>query len=102
MDSDLSPLVSDSFTATFTWRGAGPMPTTERERLRTLVARAHAMGQRVRFYATPDVPGTREAVWTELLAAGVDQLNTDDLPGLRDWLLENDPAEARRAPRRAA
>jgi hypothetical protein len=91
--SSLSPLVSDSFTSTFTWRGVGPMPAAERERLRTTVARAHAAGQRVRFYATPDTAPVRDAVWAELLAADVDQLNTDDLAGLRAWLLTHDAAE---------
>lgn len=95
VDGAFSPLLSDSFTSQFTWRGVGPMPEGERSRLRSITDRAHAAGQRVRFYATPDTAPTREAVWTELVAAGVDQLNTDDLPGLRAWLLENDPAEAK-------
>ncbi|MFE4955615.1 hypothetical protein ACFRCW_16220 [Streptomyces sp. NPDC056653] len=37
--------------------------------------------------ATPDVAGPeRDAVWTELPAAGVDHLNTDDLAGLELFL----------------
>lgn len=41
----------------------------------------------MRFWATPDVAGpARDALWTELVAAGVDYLNTDDLPGLRAFL----------------
>jgi hypothetical protein len=35
-------------------------------------------------------------VWRELLAADVDHINTDDLSGLREFLLANDPAERRR------
>ena len=37
-------------------------------------------------HATPDAPGReREALWTELLEAGVDLINTDDLDGLRTF-----------------
>ncbi|PRX97808.1 phosphatidylinositol-specific phospholipase C/glycerophosphodiester phosphodiesterase family protein [Allonocardiopsis opalescens] len=82
------PLVSDNWTNHFDWTGEGPMPADERERLHALVADAHAAGYRLRFWATPDTPGpARDALWTELAAAGVDHLNTDDLAGLRDFLL---------------
>ena len=81
------PLVSDNWSSHFTWRGVGTFPATERARLRTLVTKAHAAGYRVRFWETPDTPGAaREAVWRELLAAGVDHLNTDDLHGLELFL----------------
>jgi hypothetical protein len=63
------------------------MPADERAELREIVATAHEAGQRVRFWATPDVPGPeREAIWRELLAAGVDHINTDDLAGLETFL----------------
>ncbi|MFH8886169.1 phosphatidylinositol-specific phospholipase C/glycerophosphodiester phosphodiesterase family protein [Streptomyces californicus] len=82
-----APLVSANWTQSFDWLGAGPFPRAERDRLRTLVATAHREGRRIRFWATPDLPGPeRDAVWTELLAAGVDHLNTDDLAGLEAFL----------------
>lgn len=81
------PLLSENWTGVFTWRGVGEMPAGERQFLHQAVAIAHASGQRVRFWATPDVPGpAREAVWRELLAAGVDHINTDDLAGLEAFL----------------
>lgn len=81
------PLVSANWTQSFGWLGAGSFPRAERDRLRTLVATAHREGRRIRFWATPDLPGPeREAVWSELLAAGVDHLNTDDLAGLERFL----------------
>ncbi|MGQ0839005.1 phosphatidylinositol-specific phospholipase C/glycerophosphodiester phosphodiesterase family protein [Actinokineospora sp.] len=71
-DAEFVPLVSDNWTKVFTWTGAGTMPAAERDRLRSIVATAHAADQRVRFWATPDQPGPeRTAIWRELAAAGV-------------------------------
>ncbi|MFF9045639.1 phosphatidylinositol-specific phospholipase C/glycerophosphodiester phosphodiesterase family protein [Streptomyces parvulus] len=81
------PLISDNWTLNFTWQGVGAFPDAERRKLRSIVGAAHARGQRVRFWATPDIAGpARDAVWTELVAAGVDHLNTDDLAGLEAFL----------------
>ncbi|MFR9726116.1 phosphatidylinositol-specific phospholipase C/glycerophosphodiester phosphodiesterase family protein [Streptomyces sp. MS19] len=81
------PLISANWTSLFSWPGTGPFPAAQRDVLHRYVGAAHAAGQRVRFWATPDVPGpARDAVWSELLAAGVDHLNTDDLPGLAAFL----------------
>jgi hypothetical protein len=86
------PLISDKWTKYFTWNGEGPMPEEERQNLSNIVETAHLQGQRVRFWATPDEPTPeREAVWLELLAADVDLINTDDLEGLQEFLLEHDP-----------
>lgn len=86
------PLISDNWFNHFTWTGVGPMPESERAKLLDIVTRAHAKGQRVRFYQTPDIAeptGTREDLWQELLDADVDHINTDDLPGLQQFLLAN-------------
>ena len=82
LSPDFMPLISMSWTRTFSWRGEGPMPDEERARLHAIVKQAHAEGRKVRFWATPE----REALWKELLDAGVDYLNTDDLEGLRNFL----------------
>ncbi|GAA2297396.1 phosphatidylinositol-specific phospholipase C/glycerophosphodiester phosphodiesterase family protein [Streptomyces kunmingensis] len=85
--ASFTPLISDNWSANFTWQGTGPIPAAERAKLRGIVSAAHERGQRVRFWATPDVAGPeRDAVWAELLAAGVDHLNTDDLAGLEAFL----------------
>lgn len=85
--ASFAPLISANWTQTFGWSGVGPFPRAERDRLRALVATAHREGRRIRFWATPDLPGpAREAVWSELLAAGADHLNTDDLAGLERFL----------------
>ncbi|KUO08330.1 phosphatidylinositol-specific phospholipase C/glycerophosphodiester phosphodiesterase family protein [Streptomyces sp. DSM 15324] len=86
-EASFASLISDNWTLNFTWSGAGAFPEAERTRLRAIVDTAHARGQQVRFWATPDLAGPeRDALWTELLAAGVDYLNTDDLAGLEAFL----------------
>ncbi|MFI6805395.1 phosphatidylinositol-specific phospholipase C/glycerophosphodiester phosphodiesterase family protein [Streptomyces luteogriseus] len=85
--ASLIPLISDNWTLNFTWQGLGAFPDAERQKLRGIVETAHKRGQKVRFWATPDLAGpAREALWGELLAAGVDHLNTDDLAGLEAFL----------------
>jgi hypothetical protein len=78
----LMPLISADWNRVFAWRWEAAMPEPERARLGELVARAHAQGRRIRFWNTPDRPD----VWRLLRAAGVDLINTDDLPGLRAFL----------------
>ncbi|WP_200301057.1 phosphatidylinositol-specific phospholipase C/glycerophosphodiester phosphodiesterase family protein [Streptomyces adelaidensis] len=81
------PLISDNWLLNFTWQGVGPFPDAERAKLRTIVSTAHGRGQRVRFWATPDLAGAgRDALWGELAGADVDFLNTDDLAGLEAFL----------------
>ncbi|HEX6987125.1 MAG TPA: phosphatidylinositol-specific phospholipase C/glycerophosphodiester phosphodiesterase family protein [Planctomycetaceae bacterium] len=78
------PWISANWNDLFRWKGDGPMPEAERTKLRDYVAKAHDRGRLVRFWATPE----SEAVWTELLAAGVDLIGTDDLDRLKRFLSE--------------
>ncbi|MEX0677000.1 MAG: phosphatidylinositol-specific phospholipase C/glycerophosphodiester phosphodiesterase family protein [Pirellulales bacterium] len=84
----LMPLVSDNWNSHFKWRGQGPISDAERGKLQDAVAKAHAGGRRIRFWATPD----NAATWRELEAAGVDMINTDDLAGLEEFLRSQPPA----------
>lgn len=83
----LVPLVSDNWTKYFKWRGLGPLPDAERQKLEQFVARAHQQGRRIRFWAAPDNP----VGWKALQDAGVDVLNADDLAGLQKFLLGKSP-----------
>ena len=86
-DPALVPLVSDDWTQVFSWNGSGDMPAEERDELERIVDDAHAAGQRVRFWATPDDAGAeRDAVWKVLTESGVDHINSDDLAGLQEFL----------------
>jgi hypothetical protein len=82
---DLVPLISDSWVSHFRWKGDGPIPDVEREKLCSIVSRAHERRRRVRFWAIPD----KMTVWQELRAAGVDLINTDDLGGLAEFLAKS-------------
>ncbi|MEO8334000.1 MAG: phosphatidylinositol-specific phospholipase C/glycerophosphodiester phosphodiesterase family protein [bacterium] len=77
------PLVSDSWDRITTWKGSGEMPPNVRRDVERVVAHAHAQGQRVRFWGTPD----NEVVWRVLLDANVDLIGADDLDALRRFLL---------------
>lgn len=88
--ADLIPMISDNWRNHFKWNGTGEMSAKERNKLREIVQMAHEKGRLVRFWATPDNPSpARENLWRELLSAGVDLINTDDLEGLRQFLLAN-------------
>ena len=76
---DLMPQMNVQWTKVFQWKGDGALPAGERTRLRDLVIRAHANGRQIRFWDAPDQPNA----WRELLDAGVDWINTDDLRELR-------------------
>ncbi|MBG6218214.1 hypothetical protein IWX75_002695 [Arthrobacter sp. CAN_A6] len=87
LPSSLMPLISSNWNQLFTWQGVGEMPPPERGKLRAYLATAHEQDARVRFWATPDLPGAaREALWSELADAGVDHINTDDLETLEQFL----------------
>lgn len=79
-----APWISSRWGASFSWRGNGPMPDAEKQKLDSIVNRAHEQGRRVRFWGAPD---NRE-FWQVLQAARVDLINTDNLAGLQQFLSE--------------
>jgi glycerophosphoryl diester phosphodiesterase len=78
----LFPWISANWTLLFRWNGEGAMPAAEKARLADMVGRAHEQGRKVRFWATAE----NEAIWKELVAAGVDYINTDKLDELQKFL----------------
>ena len=87
--AELTPLVSESWSSHFSWRGNGPMPEEQRRKLRELAEQMHSEGRKLRFWGTPDDP----VIWKELQAAGVDLIGTDDLDALRAFLLKAEANE---------
>ena len=83
--ADLIPWISSNWGQNFKWRGSGAMPEADKLKLKAIVAKAHQQGRRVRFWGAPDQP----VFWAEMLANGVDLINTDDLDGAQKFLLEH-------------
>ena len=79
----LVPWISDNWTKHFTWRGEGAFPDAERKKLEAFVKQAHEQGRKIRFWAAPD----ERRGWAVLRRAGVDLINTDNLEGLRGFLI---------------
>lgn len=94
LDAALAPMVSTSWRSSFRWRGKGEQPEEERRELEELVARAHAGGHRLRFWALPH----DERVWEAVYAAGVDLLQSDDLERLARFLRSRAGVEGEQSP----
>ncbi len=83
---DLIPLISDKWSNHFKWRGRGPFPPEERQRLEEFVKRTQKQGRILRFWAVPD----RMESWKALYESGVDLINTDKLEELALFLRSNE------------
>jgi Glycerophosphoryl diester phosphodiesterase family len=79
--ANLVPWISENWSRQFKWRGTNAIPEKEQQKLKTIVGTAHQQGRRVRFWGSPDQPN----FWKELLADGVDLINTDDLKGFQEF-----------------
>jgi hypothetical protein len=87
---ELIPQISGKWSDTFAWTGIGAFPDSQRRALREIVETAHRQHRRVRFWDASDDPHA----WKILSSAGVDLINTDNLPGLRDFLAAWPPEAA--------
>lgn len=80
----LVPWISENWNQHFKWRGQGAFPVEEKNKLKQIIERSHGQKRLVRFWGAPDKP----PAWRELLEAGADLINSDDLEGLEKFLLE--------------
>ena len=81
------PLVSDNWTNNFTWNGIGPMPAAEEQKLRDIVATGAPRRLPGAVLGDAGQAGpARDRLWSKLVEAGVDHINTDDLHGLQRFL----------------
>lgn len=79
----LMPMISNSWVEVFHWYGSGEMKPEEYKTLQEYITQAHANGQKIRFWAVP----MTVTAWTLLYDAGLDVLNTDNIPKLQEFLL---------------
>ncbi|KZV98100.1 hypothetical protein EXIGLDRAFT_607332 [Exidia glandulosa HHB12029] len=76
----LSPLASTDWATAVGWTGVGTMSSEQRANLTKFVQDAHSRGIRSRFWDTPGWPiSARDAIWREIINAGSDWLNADDV-----------------------
>lgn len=80
---------SDPWERYFSWKGNGQIPKRQLEKLKALVAKAHALHKQIRFYHIPDKPNA----WKVLLAAGVDWINTNELGTYKSYLADKAMSE---------
>jgi hypothetical protein len=80
--SALFPQISAEWRKYFQWKGIGPIPVEDKNRLREIVEKTHRQGRRLRFWGTPDKP----EFWRELFDAQVDLIGADDLDKLEKFL----------------
>jgi hypothetical protein len=86
LPASLLPLISESWTTLFKWRGNGPMPEEEKAKLLDIVKKIHEKGRRLRLWSLPETV----EFWTVLRAAGVDLLNADDIEAMQRFLLDDE------------
>lgn len=76
----VSPIASTDFEASFGPVLGTSLNATQLTLLRAQVATAHAKGIKVRYWDQPGWPiSTRNGIWRQLTAEGVDLINADDL-----------------------
>ncbi len=78
------PVISQAFYRYSKWNGEGQMPKADQQRISDLARKVHQEHKKLRLWATPD----SEKAWATLQSLGVDLINTDDLGGLKAYLLQ--------------
>ena len=83
-DTALYTMASCKYSKLLKWKGSGTFSLHEQDKLRNYVDQAHRNGAKVRLWGSPD----KQVVWKQLLACGVDLINTDKLTRLKDFLVK--------------
>lgn len=85
-ETTLFATISADWSSRFQWR-SGRVDPAERRQLARFVARAHARGRKIRFWAIPD----REEAWELMYDEGVDLINTNKVAELAAFLRRQGP-----------
>jgi hypothetical protein len=75
-------MLSDNFINYSKWKGNGPIPPKDLERLQKNIDKAHNLGKQVRLWNVPDF----DDAWTEVLKLGVDYIDSDSIKALAAFL----------------
>jgi len=76
------PIISNSFSRYSHWKGNGQMKAEEREALKAVIDKVHAMGKKVRFWGFPDCPNA----WRTSTEMGIDYINTDHPADVMEYI----------------
>ena len=82
-------MLGDNFLNYSRWKGEGNAPAKDWAKLQSAVIRAHVMKKPVRFWNTPDFMDA----WEQLIALGVDYINTDSIRSLASFLKQKQLAK---------
>lgn len=75
-------LISDNYYKYARWNGTGDITEKEKQALKTVMDKAHAMDKPFRFWATPDT----QTSWKLFMELGVDYINTDKVAELATFI----------------
>ncbi len=82
---DMFTIASCKYSNLIKWKGKGTISEFEKNRLKSLVVKAHLLGEKVRLWASPE----KEKVWVQLRNCGVDLINTDKLVALKRFFIRD-------------
>jgi alkaline phosphatase len=75
-------MLSDNFARYSSWRGKEALPEKDKELLQQMIAKAHKLKKKIRFWNAPDTPES----WKVFMELGVDYINTDKIQELSKFL----------------
>jgi len=85
------PLISDDWNEYFLWNKTGNLPSDMWNKIFDIAEKVHSNNRMLRFWNVPVEPlQIRTIIWKALLEADIDLINSDDLEGLKNFLIEND------------
>ncbi len=87
VSNDTLSRISFSYGSLLNWKGKGPIPESEKQKLRLFMETAHRNGYTVRMWAA----GNKKKVWKELVDAGADWINVDRLKRFRRFMETRTP-----------
>ena len=75
-------MLSDNFINYSKWKGTGPIPAKDAERLNNMITKAHSLGKEVRLWNVPDF----DDAWKQVIELGVDYIDSDSIKALAQFL----------------
>jgi len=84
ISSLMMPVISDDYSKFLTWKGDGPIPADQLQKMRDIIKKTHDEGKLFRWWGAPDTPQFKRFFIKE----NVDLIGADNLKALYDILNE--------------